>query len=157
MGSTLVLSGKPVYDGTHSMRALAANVIANALAELQKGEMRCPFCGAPREHLFPYEDGPRLELHEGPVDAVADAEFMRHRVYCGKEDRNFAVMYRVTAGLPACSDCKTELDVVADPPARHFNLTPSFVAAARCEGCGEDLGEVIYEAFDVRDEGLLGN
>ncbi len=82
---------------------------------------------------------------------------MRHRVYCGKEDRNFAVVYRPTEGLPTCRTCESDFDVVAHPSPKHFKHTATFVASARCDGCGEPLGPVTYEAFDLRDEGLLGN
>jgi hypothetical protein len=141
------------------MVSLSPAVIARALAAIATRTMACPFCGAAPEHLFPYEEGPLLELHEGPVgNAISEGAFMRHRVYCGHEDRNFAVVYRPQRGLPTCPSCESAFDVVADPPSEHFILTPTFAAVAYCAGCGEeDLGSVTYEAFDIRDEGLLGN
>jgi hypothetical protein len=115
--------------------------------------MPCPFCQTVPAHLFPYEDGPKLELYEGNVDDASDGALMRHRVYCGKENRNFALVYRPSPALPVCPSCESDFDVVAEAPEKHFALTATFQAAARCENCSEDLGSITYERSTSRTKG----
>lgn len=137
---------------------LSAGKMAHALEALGRGAMPCPFCALAAKDLFPSEDGPRLELYEGPVDEVGDESvLMTHLVYCPKEDRNFFVVYRPRVPLPECPTCESDFDVVADPPQRHLRPTADFEATARCAGCDEALGPVTYEAFELRDGGFLGN
>ncbi|MFO0612616.1 MAG: hypothetical protein U0414_08520 [Polyangiaceae bacterium] len=137
---------------------LSPDVVTRSLERLREGGMPCPFCGTASEHLFPHEDGPALELLEARLDdSSTDPAYMRHRVYCGKENRNFAVVYRPAPALPVCPSCESDFDVVAAPPSPHFELTSTFVATAECAACEEALGDVTYEAFDVVDEGLRGD
>ncbi|MFO0590780.1 MAG: hypothetical protein U0441_24770 [Polyangiaceae bacterium] len=132
--------------------------IANVLGALARGEMACPFCAAEATALFPDERGPRLLTSEGSMEEAEETPGgMTQQVYCGAEDRDFEVLYRPREPLPECPECESDFDVTATPPAGHFKLKFEFVTQAHCESCGEELGPVVYEAFDVRDLGLLGN
>jgi hypothetical protein len=128
------------------------------LAALRAGSMPCPFCGLAGPDLVASDDGPRSDLLDEPVESAgAEAAHLRHLVYCPKEDRNFYVVYRPKDGLPECPECGSDFDVVGEPPDGHVALTAIVEATTRCEACDTDLDPVTYEAFDIVDDGLLGN
>lgn len=132
--------------------------VSRTLAALEKNALCCPFCDAPREHVFPSEEGPQLELFEGEVAEDDDAaSHLTHLVYCGKEDRNFLVVYRPRDPLPECPSCESDFDVAPYPPERHFDVTSTFEAVATCTTCDEEIGPITCVAFDIRDGGHLGN
>lgn len=107
------------------MAIIPPSRVARFLATLATDDVECPCCAVGKDGLFPSEHGP--ELSDGPVDDPdREAAFMTHVVYCGKEDRNLAVVYRPSQPLPECAECESSFDVIADPPPRHFKLTAAF-------------------------------
>lgn len=133
--------------------------MARSLEALREGELTCPGCGLPSAEIFSSEDGPVLEILEGPVPETPDAAaWMSHAFHCPREGRDFRVAYRPREPLPACLACESDVDVIPESaPLRHFALTAHFEVDLVCAACDEFVGRCIYEAFDVRDGGVIAD
>lgn len=139
------------------MTKLSAQDQTFALDQLRKGKPCCPCCQATGSALSPSENGPEWDESRVADETTEDPAELFQLVYCGKEDRNFAIVYRAPQGMPTCPECESDFDVIASAGPGYKPLAPAFDARAECISCGNELGVVRYEAVSVRDEGKLGN
>jgi len=135
------------------------NLLNEALRILCSGELLCPFCGERGGNITASEEGPSID--DGAAcysDSEAGSTLLGHLVYCIAEDRNFVIMYRAKDEIPSCPACDSAFDVMCAAPRGLHAPRDTFSATAECAICCDgSLGEVRYEAFDIRHLEFLNN